>query len=150
MSEFVSAPASSPSADSAVETAAIVQFANSQAETEFAEGAQSDWAFAGQHGVSEGEALDTIGAEEPSLPPLVALATFVIAEAELFDPAENPLVAFEPAADSEETGSIMWSGEDLAAGEAPATIESSGETVIVLHDVIVHGISLDWTDPLYS
>jgi hypothetical protein len=149
MSEFASAPASFPSADSAVETAAIVQFANSQAETEFAEGAQSDWAFAGQHGVSEGEALDTIGAEEPSLPPLVALATFVIAEAELFDAAENPLVAFEPAADSEETGSIMWSGEDLAAAE-PATIEGSGDAAIVLHDVIVHGISLDWTDPLYS
>jgi hypothetical protein len=148
MSEASSAPANSLSGDSAAEAAAIVQFADPQADAQFAEAAQSDWAFAGQHGAGDGEAMDTIGAEEPSLPPLVALATFIIAEAEVFDAAENPLVAFEPAADSEDTGSIMWSGEDLA--EAAATIESRGESVIVLHDVVVHGISLDWTDPLYS
>ena len=150
MSEAASAPANSRSSDSAAETGAtVVHFDDTQGDAHFAEAAQSDWAFAGQHGAGDGEALDTISDEEPTLPPLVALATFVIAEAELFDTADNPLVAFEPAADSEDTGSIMWSGEDLADA-APAAVIESGETVVLLHDFVSHGISLDWTDPLYS
>ena len=151
---------SASSADSASvaggDIAAPVQFSPTT-ESVFADTVPSDWAFAAQQSLCDGLALDAVDNEvERSLPPLVAIATFVAIESDLFDAAPTPLVAFAPAFAGEdaigemapEAGMIMSSGEAVADRIEPVA-SHQGESVALPSDFVSHGLSYDWTDPLF-
>ena len=153
MSDWASA-ADSPSSASAGDAAAVVQF-SSATDPMFADALPSDWAFAGQDRLHDGEAIDAVDNEvDRSLPPLIAVATFVAVEAEMFDAVSTPLVAFALPADeadeevAPEAGIVMWSGEPVADSIEPLA-SHHGETAVLALDFVSHGVSYDWTDPLF-
>ena len=145
--------------DPADAESALVIFSSDAAATEFTDAPPSEWAFAAHEAAAGSEAIDAM--REPNnarLTPLVAAATFVIAEAELYADAEDALVAMTPAPftfeiasnvnnTGAEAGIVMWSGEIDSVAE-PIASYGRGETGLALHDIASYGVSLDWTDTL--
>jgi len=162
MSDAAASPSiSSTSSDSAAAETALVSFENdaSVVAVEFTDAPPSEWSFAAHEAPFDGEAVDTMReSDSAKLTPLVAVATFAIAEAELYADAEDALVAMTPApftfeitgsanGTGAEVGMVMWSG-DIDGVAEPIASYARGETGLVLHDIAPHGISLDWTDTL--
>lgn len=127
---------------------------------QFSDAPPSEWAFAAHEAALDGEAIDAWREPEGNgLMPLVAAATFVIAEAELYADAEDALVAMTPTpfafdiaigptSESADIGMVMWSGEngDSEGSIAPLVIHARGDAALTLTDIVPHGVSLDWTD----
>lgn len=163
MSEAISSTsASSISSDSAECGSALVNFSTDAAAPGFTDAPPSAWAFAAHEAAFDGEAIDAMHEPESArVMPLVAVATFVIAEAELYADAEDALVAMTPTpfafgvagigsgADAD-LGMVMWNGESSEndSTDGPIAVYARGETGLALHDVGSHGISLDWTDTI--
>lgn len=161
-----SSSASSISSDSAGAETALVIFSNDTdaAAVEFTDAPPSEWAFAAHEAAFDGEAIDAVREPDSArLLPLVAVATFAIAETELYADAEDALVAMTPApfafdvasstnGAGADVGMVMWSGEssEIDSAAEPIAIYVRGETGLALHDVASHGISLDWTDTILS
>jgi len=165
MSDATASPsASSISSESAAAETALVSFENdaSVVAVEFTDAPPSEWAFAAHEAAFDGEAIDAVSEPDSTkLTPLVAVATFAIAEAELYADSEDALVAMTPApfafemasnvnSAGAEVGMVMWSGEssEIDSAAEPVAIYARGETGLALHDITPHGISLDWTDTL--
>lgn len=143
--------------------APMVQFTNHPPAGPIAETELPQWALAAQDNAMDGEAIDTLTRdEEPVLTPLVAAATFLLVEAELFEAVADSLVAFGlPSSGPDgaaEAGPILWSGapgeaEPIGvaghqiAGSEIAGPEIAGPEIAGMPGLFVsHGISLDWTD----
>lgn len=141
---------------------ALVTFLNDANITavQFSDAPPSEWAFAAHEAALDGEAIDAWREPESNgLLPLVAAATFVIAEAELYADAEDALVAMAPtpfafyvaigpASESADFGMVMWSGEngDSESSLAPLVTHARSDATLTLNDIVPHGVSLDWTD----
>lgn len=165
MSDATASPsASSISSESAAAETALVSFESdaSVVAVEFTDAPPSEWAFAAHEAAFDGEAIDAVlEPDSTKLMPLVAVATFAIAEAELYADSDDALVALTPApfafdvassanGAGADVGMVMWSSEssEIETAAEPVAIYVRGETGLVLHDVASHGISLDWTDTI--
>ena len=161
---IVPSSVSSISSDSAAADVALVTFANDadSVAAGFTDAPPSEWAFSAHEAMFDGEAIDAMREPDSTgLRPLVAIATFVIAEADLYADAEDALVAMTPAplafdiagiADGAgaEIGMVMWSGEigENDSDVTPLALHTRGGAGLALHDIASHGVSLDWTDTI--
>jgi hypothetical protein len=126
----------------------LVQFANdTEAFDQANESAPSEWAFAAHEAVATDGAIDALSDFEQTLMPWVAVASFVAVEIALFADAGDVLITTTLTPDLDNGGSAMWSGEDTANNEAIEPIQfMPSESGIVLHEAVVYGVSVDWTD----
>lgn len=167
MSEVASSPAGDSASPASGETdPALVQIANDAeaASIEFTDAPPSEWAFAAHEASLNGEAIDTMrDPEDNGVTHLVVAATFIVAESDLFGDAQDALVSMSPAMPAfeaagpgtdagETTGMVMWSGAEGESSfvDEPIAAHVRGDAVLVPHDVVSHGMSLDWTDTLLS
>ncbi|MDF3074948.1 MAG: hypothetical protein K0S54_2615 [Alphaproteobacteria bacterium] len=159
MSETSSSPASDggfSASEASDGDSALVQFGgDTPAVSLFSEAPQTEWALAANEAGLEGAALDTLSSPDVESPaPAVAAITFLIAEAQPFIESDDMLVGMltpgenvDPAASDD--AMVGWTSEEPDA--IGTTHAYAPETSYVIpHDVIAHGISLDWTDTLLS
>lgn len=135
---------------------ALVQFAGEAPNrSPFSEAPQSEWALAAIDPGLENAALDTLCLPEVEGPaPTVAAVTFLIAEAHSFIESDDALVAMltpgeGAASGSQDDAMVGWSGEESdTIGTTHAYAPEA--SYVVPQDFIAHGVSLDWTDTLFS
>lgn len=120
----------------------LVEFADDAAPAGFDDTPPSSWALAAEEAAFEGEAIDTLREDSgKGLLPVLAAATFVVAEADPFAAAGEATIAAATVPTD-----ATADGPDRMAAPVAGALYLQPETSLQTHDIAGYGI--DWTDTL--